>query len=261
MDALTTNTLGKITILCVVLFAGMLLCFHLGRLWGRRQDGTGDSNDAGTTTGTIFALLGLLVAFLFSGAYSRFEGRRDIIVQEANAIGTVYLRVDLLPQVLQPAFRAQMREYTLLRGDFFNQLQHGRKEVNENLAQTTRLQTEIWHQAVVGSSGPEYNSARMLLIPALNEMFDIASTRTDAVKTHPPPLIFYTLMGIALLCAWMGGYAARKSPRSMIIHSAVFAFAIAMMVYLIADIEFPSQGWVNLSQVNQTIVDMAASMK
>lgn len=47
----------------------------------------------------------------------------------------------------------------------------------------------------------------------------------------------------------------------MIIHSAVFAFAIAMMVYLIADIEFPSQGWVNLSQVNQTIVDMAASMK
>jgi hypothetical protein len=84
----------------LALFLGMLLLLETGRRLGVRRlasDPEGARAGTGTVEGAVFALLGLLVAFTFSGAASRFDQRRDLIVEETNDIGTAYLRLDLLP--------------------------------------------------------------------------------------------------------------------------------------------------------------------
>src|SRR6187455_2165271 len=89
------------TLMTVALFAAMLLCLEIGRRVGTARlarDPDGLTKGASAAEGAVFALLGLLLAFTFSGAASRFEDRRWFINDEANAIGTAYLRLDLLPE-------------------------------------------------------------------------------------------------------------------------------------------------------------------
>ena len=95
-------------LISLVLFAGMLVLLDVGRRIGLRKlaaDPEGAHIGTGTVDGAVFALLGLLIAFTFSGAATRFDERRNLIVQEANDIGTAYLRVNLMPDGAQPAMR------------------------------------------------------------------------------------------------------------------------------------------------------------
>jgi hypothetical protein len=103
-------------LLAVGLFAGMLLMLEAGRRMGLRRIAKGADVAAGAAlNASVFGLLGLLVAFTFSGAASRFETRRQLIVDETNAIGTAYLRLDLMPASSQPALREKFKQYVDLR--------------------------------------------------------------------------------------------------------------------------------------------------
>src|SRR5499426_4920010 len=96
------------------LFLGMLLFLEIGRRIAirRMKEDTGNAAEGvGAVDGAVFALLGLLLAFTFSGASARFDHRRDLIVEETNAIGTAWLRLDLLPAQEQPALREGFRRY------------------------------------------------------------------------------------------------------------------------------------------------------
>ena len=96
------------------LFLGMLILLETGRRIGIRHlahDSEGARNGLAVVEGAVFSLLGLLIAFTFSGAASRFEGRRHLIVEEANNIGTAWLRIDVLPAPAQPALREMFRQY------------------------------------------------------------------------------------------------------------------------------------------------------
>src|SRR5512147_455234 len=100
------------------LFVGMILLLEFGRRLGRRREGKDEEGaraGLGAVEGAVFALLGLLIAFTFSGAASRFDARRELIVEEANAIGTAYLRLDILPAGAQPALREKFRQYVETR--------------------------------------------------------------------------------------------------------------------------------------------------
>lgn len=96
------------------LFFGMLLVFEVGRRFGlarRRRDPDGVDKGTGPVEAAVFGLLGLLLAFTFSGAASRFEDRRHLVTEEANAIVSAYLRIDLLPPDTQPAIRQLFARY------------------------------------------------------------------------------------------------------------------------------------------------------
>lgn len=96
------------------LFLGMLVAFEVGRRRGvgrRATDPEGAFEGTGAVDGAVFALLGLVIAFTFSGAAARFDARRQLVVEEANAIGTAYLRIDLLPESSRPALRDLFRQY------------------------------------------------------------------------------------------------------------------------------------------------------
>src|SRR5205807_1526863 len=101
-------------VIFIVMFASTLFLLLAGRRIGVRQralDPEGAVAGFGAVEGAVFGVMGLLLAFTFSGAASRFDGRRQLIVQETNAIGTAYLRVDLLAASRQPELREDFRRY------------------------------------------------------------------------------------------------------------------------------------------------------
>jgi hypothetical protein len=180
---------GFALLITVALFVGMVLLLHVGRQIGLRrlaQDPEGGHSGTGAVEGAVFALLGLLIAFTFSGAISRFDERRNLIVEEANDIGTAYLRLDLLPTSAQPALRDLFRRYVDSRLETYRKLPNI-EAAKAELARSVSLQDEIWRQAVAGATMPDARpSAAMLLLPALNQMIDITATRTMAAQMHPP---------------------------------------------------------------------------
>lgn len=252
------------SLLALGLMLGMLVLLEVGRRMGDRRlanDPDGARAGTGTVEGAVFALLGLLIAFTFSGAASRFDARRDLIVQETNAIGTAYLRLDLLPAGAQPALRDLFRRYVDSRLETYRKIPDV-EAVKAELARSTALQGEIWTQAVAagrleGAPPP----AAMLLLPALNDMIDITTTRTMAVRMHPPLAIFAMLFGLGLASALLAGYGMAGGKSRNWLHMIGFAAVMAVAVYVILDIEFPRLGLIRVDAFDQALVELRATMK
>jgi hypothetical protein len=234
------------------------MCYHFGLR--RLQEEDAPAEVSGAIIGAVFALLGLLIAFTFSGAYARFDARRQLIVQETNAIGTAYLRLDLLPVSAQAPLRDKFRAYVASRAALYEKLADASAASSE-LARASALQKEIWAQAVAASADPQYHSARILLLPALNEMIDIVTTRTVAIQTHPPLFIWAMLFAIAFACAGLTGYRAGISGRPGYLYHTILAGIAACVLYITLDIEYPRYGLIRLDKVNQVLVELAETMK
>jgi len=249
-------------IACTSLLIGMSLLFIVGHRFGRRRLQKEDTTPevSGAIIGALFALLGLLLAFTFSGAYSRYDARRQLIVQEANAIGTAYLRLDLLPASAQASLRKKFHDYATSRAVLYEKISDTPALINE-LARASALQQEIWTKAVAVSKGPEYQSARMLLLPALNEMIDIVTTRTVTIQTHTPLHIFFVMFVIALVCAGLTGYRSSGSEHPGHLYNFLLAVITACVLYLILDIEYPRYGLIRLDTVNQVLIELVKTMK
>jgi len=243
----------------VGLFFSMLFFQEVGRRIGIRGRAK-DSAGIGAVEGAVFALLGLLIAFTFSGAASRFDGRRQLVAQEANAIGTAYLRLDLLAPDARSALRGLFSQYLDSRLAVYQKLpdmEAARQEWAEGVA----LQGTIWTQATTACRAQGDPPSCMLLLPALNEMIDITTTRKMSTLIHPPTIIFVLLFGLALGCSLVAGYSMAGSAQRSWIHMIVFAAMTAVTVYVILDIEYPRLGLIRVDAADQVLVELRESMK
>jgi len=248
-------------IFVIGLLVGMILLLELGRRLGQRRQGKdeeGGRAGLGAVEGAVFALLGLLLAFTFSGAASRFEDRRHLIVQEANAIGTAWLRLDLLSTNAQPQLRELFRRYLDSRLAVYQKLPDIDAAMAE-LSKANALQGEIWNRAMADCQESP-NPLKGQLIPALNEMFDITTTRTMAGRMHPPAIIFVLLGVLALMSSLLAGYAMAGGKTRSWIHIVGFALVMATSVYVILDLEFPRLGIIRVDSFDQVLVELRQSM-
>ncbi len=253
-----------VSLFALGLFLGMLVLLELGRRIGMRrlaEDPEGAEAGVGTVEGAVFALLGLLIAFTFSGAASRFDMRRQLIVEETNDIGTAYLRLDLLPVETQPELREKFREYVDARLEIYRKLPD-LAAAKEEMARANLLQAEIWRRSVAASRAQGASAAApMLLLPALNAMIDITTTRTMAAQIHPPMVIFALLVGLALVSSLLVGYGMAASRTRNWLHMLGLAFVMAVSVYVILDIEYPRLGLIRVDAFDQALVELRAGMK
>ncbi len=246
------------------LLAGMLICLEIGHRLGIRKLAEvplGGGSGCGLVEGAVFGLYGLLLAFTFSGAPARFDARRQLIAEEANAIGTAYLRVDLVPIESQPALRERFREYVDSRLDVYRKLPDI-EAVNAELVKYGKLQTEIWGTAVAATRLPgAHPDAAKLLLPAVNAMIDITTTRLMAARIHPPLLIFGLLFLLALVCSLLAGYGMAGSITRNWIHRAAFVAATVISVYVVLEIEYPRTGLIRIDAYDQVLVELRDSMR
>jgi hypothetical protein len=250
--------------LAVTVFGGfffaVLACLVAGRRMGRRGFAA-DRKPAGLVPveTVAFGLLGLLLALTVSGAAERLDRRRAQIVEEANAIGTAWLRLDVVPVAAQPALRELFRRYTDSRIATYRIVStSGMAAARAEYTRSSALQQEIWTAAVAATrdvAGPQF-----VLLPALNEMFDITTTRLAATQMHPPQVIYLVLGVLSLVCALLVGYEMGASEVSSWPHVVALAFLLSLTLYVILDFEYPRLGFIRLDDFDQFIVQVRASM-
>ena len=243
------------------LFAALLVALELGGRLGERALARNDST-AGTSSmeRTIFALLGLLLAFTFFGAASRFDDRRRLIIHETSAIGRAYSRLDVLPASAQPELREMFRSYLDQRLAVYRALPD---EAASRMAldRANEMQGQIWAKAVAVSTAPGSLPASGLLLPAVNEMMDTTTMRTMARHLHPPLILFGLLFVMMILSALIAGYATAESKTRNWLYRVTFAFTLACASYVILDMEFPRFGLIRVDAFDQALVELRQSMK
>jgi hypothetical protein len=250
-------------VVILALFGLMLAVQEWGRRLGERQrraDPTDERRGYGASEGAVFALLSLFLAFTFSGAGSRFDDRRHLIVREANAIGTAWLRIDLLPTEARPAVRDLVREYLDARLEVYRLVAAG-KPYQDALEKSGSLQQQIWSASVNAAEKSGQVAPFAVLLPALNEMIDITTTRTAATRVHPP-MVIYVLIGLlATVAAAFVGHGMAGRPSRSLIHTVGFSAATAIAIYVILDLEFPRMGFIRVDSADQVLVELRKSMR
>ncbi len=207
----------------------------------------------------VFGLLGLMIAFNFAGTYSRFDAHRQIIVDEANAIGTAFSRLDLLEEKNRLPLQEKFIDYIDLRINFYPSIDDYSATV-KNLRNTEEAQASIWRMAIESTANESQPSTRNLLIPAINQMFNAVTTRTVAVQMHTPIWIYLIFFFIIVICAVLSGISMAASERFSWIFVILFATVLVITIYIILDLEYPHMSLINLDFAQQTLIDLKKSM-
>lgn len=227
--------------------------YRVGRL--RQERAAGEKEEpVGAMVGSILALFAFLLAFTFGLAAARFEARRQAVLDEANAIGTTYLRTRLLPEPQRETSAALLREYVDVR---VNGVKEGK--VERALARSEELHALLWAEAVRAAEARP-TPATALYLQALNQMIDLHATRVQiGLRNRIPLTIWAGLMALAALSMASVGYSAglsatRRSPAML---GLVLAFS--GVLFLIADLDRVQQGLLTVSQ--QAMADLQAQMR
>jgi hypothetical protein len=248
--------------LSLVLFAGMLACLEAGFRTGRRLNAHRRELDGGSAVieAAIFGLLGLLLAFSFSGGETRLDAKRELIVRETNAIGTAYLRLDLLPGNEQTEMRHLFRDYLDARLQVYETLSDHSAHAKAVVI-VSRLQDEIWERAVDASRSDTSQNIGRLLLPALNEMIDVTTARSIALSTHLPFPILVLLICIALCSGVLAGYAMTKGNQRSWLHSLIYAAVISITIYAVLDLDSPYTGLIRLDAADAALQELRTTMQ
>ena len=247
----------------VILFPMTLLFLEVGWRLGRRrlsEDPKGARAGASAVEGAVFALFGLLIAFTFTNAASRYEARRNLIVQHTNAIGTAWLRLDLLPAEVQQPLRNNFRLY--VDGIIKIHGQRGdQRAVEQTMAHLLKLQDEIWKLAETAVSRDSRPQVATLVLPALNEMIDLGASRYAAARFHVSPVVIGFLIFISMLASLLVGYGMASAQHRNWLHMILFALLVSSTLYVIVDFEYPRYGIIRLDVADKLYLELQQAMK
>jgi uncharacterized membrane protein len=247
--------------IAIAFFGALVLCQEIGRRFGsKRCAREGDKLAAvSDVDNAVFALLSLLIAFAFDGAGTRFDHRRDLVTDEVNKVGSAYQTLSLLPNAPRAAIQAQMREYLQARIDTYGALPDF-DAARALMARSEQLQDEIW-TAVVAEARAAGDAAVMVVLPAINDAFDSATTRNLAMQMHTPIMVFAMLAAVALLSALLAGHGMGAFSARPMWHMLIYAATLALAIFVILELEFPQIGWVRVDRADQNLVHLLERMK
>lgn len=249
-------------LITLLLFALLVLARELGT-WLRtrrrppaKQRGDDDDGHAGDgvafSTTTVLGLLALLIGFTFSLALGRYDERRNLVLKEANALGTTWLRADLLEPADALRVRDVLRRYVDSRVAFAN-AHNADAEVQAN-ARSVALQNELWTAVVTGTAPFRDTPRASLLVTTTNESIDLASERFAARQDHIPHRILRLLFIFSLLAAGLLGYERAQKRSTTTLLLLLFSLAVG----LVLDLDLPSTGSVNVPQ--EPMLDLQRSV-
>lgn len=208
----------------------------------------------GMMVAATLGLLSFLLAFTFGLAAARFDDKRQVLINESNAIGTAYLRAGLLAEPHRSGVRALLREYVDIRLEGI-----APDKLAAALRRTGELHSQLWAQAVaVGEQNPGSIMVG-LFIHSLNEVIDLHSKRLMVgLRSRIPGVIWVVLYGVAVLAFTTMGYHAGLAETRRSLAVVAVALAFSWMMILIADINNPQTGWIKVSQ--QSMVELQGLM-
>ena len=209
-------------------------------------------DDFGLIETATLTLLGLIIGFSFSMAISRYDQRKNYEEAEANAIGTEYVRADLLPANAEAAVRAQLRKYTELRIRFYRTRDH--EELMQIDADTGKLQSEMW-SAVQAPAVAQPTPVIALAVAGMNDVLNSQGYTQAAWWNRIPSSAWALMIAIAICCNGLVGYGARSAKGAMLF---ILPLVVSISFLLIADIDSPRRGFIHV--VPQNLVSLLQSL-
>jgi hypothetical protein len=238
-------------------FAAILLAAEIGYRLGRLRHRNSEHEKEPTVGGIVAAELGLLaflLAFIFSLAASRFEARRETLLNEANAIGTTFLRAKMLPEPEGSQVRQLLREYVDVR---VAAVKEG--TIDAGVQRSSELHDKLWAAAVAAAQKDPRSIPTGLFIQSLNEVIDLHAKRLlVALGSRIPTSIWLVMFAVATLSFGSMGYhsgltGARRSPAVV---PLTLIFAIVM--WMVIDLDRPQEGLLRVSQ--RPLIELRATM-
>jgi hypothetical protein len=247
-------------LLSVMFIAAFLAAGEAGFRLGHKTDARSTANTRSeilAVEGGILALLGLLLGFTMSMAVTRFEARKQAVLDEANAVGTSYRRAQLLPAPESADIRSLLRQYVDVR------VQYGNAGEDPDRIKTTRelaahLQDEIWTRAITYAQEDPNPVRTGLLLQSLNQVIDLEASRWMAFQNHVPRTVVLVNCVLALLAALFVGYTFGLGGRRQIFATCALTLAITAALVVIIDLDSPRHGLIWVGQ--QPMIDLQHQM-
>jgi hypothetical protein len=200
------------------------------------------------------ALVAFLIGFAFSGAASRFVERLDIVVKEANALGTAYLRADTVSEPWRGELKAALREYTADRVKLLSVEQ--RDQIEPLLAKVNGLHQRMWTAAIKATQD---NAPLMaVVLPPINEVIDLHATHLAMARRHLPLPIMAVLLGTAAIGVGLMGFGNGRVGRRFSLLDSVYGIVLAAALWMTIDLDYPGFGIIRVS--NRSVAETLAAM-
>jgi hypothetical protein len=203
----------------------------------------------GAVVGATLGLLAFLLAFTFGMAASRYDTRKQLVLEEANAIGTAYLRAEMAPEPQRSELRSLLREYAALRKGGVTSIMSP-----EVAAGSSALHDRLWASAVTASQQNPESVVVGLLVQSLNEVIDLDATRITAGRNRIPDMIWVTLYLVTMFTMAAMGYQFGLTGEHSWPVSILMALVFASVLFLIADLDRPQRGLLTVSQ--EAMIDL-----
>lgn len=243
------------------LFAVLLAATEVGFRIGRKPAPPGTETGAsptGTLLGASLALLGLLLGFTFSMAVSRFDARKQLVLNESNAIGTANLRSGMLPEPYRTKSADLLRQYVDVRVAYY-EVGADDQGVWETVRRAEQVQQQVWSQAAAAMEKDPHSIATGLYVQALNEVIDLEAKRLTALENTVPESVLYLLALVAVVSAAVVGYECGKSNRRYVFSTTSLSLLITLVVIVILDIDRPRRGLIRIGQ--SSMIRLQESLK
>jgi hypothetical protein len=252
---MTTQFLDSASVgMVFVLFAIVSLAvyevgFRLGRWWQDRLPGE-QEGPTDMLVGSLLALMAFLLAITMGMASDRFDARRGLVLAEANAIGTVYLQADYLPEPAAEEMKELLRAYLPLRI-----APEDTSEIGANVQRSLALHAEMWAiaaEAARSGHSPDLVSA---FGDSLSELVALNETRiVSSLYARVPETVVLLLLAGSILSIGMVGYTAGLKRRRSVVSAVVLVIALGVVLALVIDLDRPQEGLINVSQ--QALLDV-----
>jgi hypothetical protein len=238
-----------------------MLATELGFYLGRRAASTTSDearSQVNAIQGAILGLLALLLGFTFAMAMSRYETRKQLVLDEANAIGTTYLRTQLLPEPQRREIPDLLRRYVQVRLAFY-EARADAEGIDAAKEANSRLQTQLWSvAAALGEREPRAVTVA-LFIQSLNEVIDLHAKRLTALENHVPEIILILLYFVSIVGTGMIGYGCGLGKVRNFFVTVVSSILIAAVIVVIIDLDRPRRGLIRVSQ--QRMVELRDTLE
>ena len=246
----------------VILFISMVLAIEIGSRLGLRPRGSvsaGFTTHVNTIAASLVGILALLLGFAFSSSLHRFDDRSEAVVDEANAIGTAYLRSHLLPASVRSDVQKLLREYLDLRVQTSTVPLSDQSERELLVAKASRTQTALWDYALQAAEQDPNPVTSGLFIQSLNEVIDSLGKRDAALRRHVPEVALLLLYGTFLMAGAIVGYSAGVAGYRASFITYIMVALITLLVFIILDLDRPRRGLIEVSQ--ESLIDLQAKIK
>ena len=243
-------------LICLVLMGVLIVAKEFGfRVKGRTRPGSDniEKSDIALILGAVMTLLALLLGFTYAMSEGRFENRRQLVVEEANAIGTTYLRAKALPEPRSSQIQELLRQYLALRVEIATKIEDNPGRIREMDNRSKQLQSLIWsHAAALARESP--NPIISVFLQSLNEMIDLHTKRLAAFRNRVPFSIYLVLFVVSIIILWLVGYYLGARRQRARILTTMVALLVASVMWLIMDLDQPVRGAIKASQ--QSLIDL-----